>query len=359
MTVQVKGQEVTLSGTVGVDWFDGGFTHAEVVTALAGLDGDITVRLNSGGGIAADGAAIHAALATYDGSVHIIVEGIAASAASLIAMAGDRITVADGAVMMIHDPLNVTYGNSADHAKTIEELEAYATAYAKLYARRSGKSAAECRDIMKAETWYDGDEAVAAGFADDTGEQKAKPVAAYDYRAYANAPKRFAAQAKAKGWSMAKINDAASSAAHHKDTDMSEKERADALAAELATMKAEKAAAEAKAKADLDAATAATADAVKADRERRAAIMSLDEAKGREALAEVLFVDGADVEKAKAYLAAAPVATAVAAEGEQAAAYEAARLAGAVVSGGGAIASQDAKLVWARAVARANKNSKK
>lgn len=359
MTVQVKGQEVTLSGTVGVDWFDDGFTHAEVVTALAGLDGDITVRLNSGGGIAADGAAIHAALATYDGSVHIIVEGIAASAASLIAMAGDRITVADGAVMMIHDPLNVTYGNSADHAKTIEELEAYATAYAKLYARRSGKSAAECRDIMKAETWYDGDEAVAAGFADDTGEQKAKPVAAYDYRAYANAPKRFAAQAKAKGWSMAKINDAASSAAHHKDTDMSEKERADALAAELATMKAEKAAAEAKAKADLDAATAATADAVKADRERRAAIMSLDEAKGREALAEVLFVDGADVEKAKAYLAAAPVATAVAAEGEQAAAYEAARLAGAVVSGGGANASEGAKPAWAKAVARANKNSKK
>lgn len=355
MTVQVKGQEVTLSGTVGVDWFDDGFTHAEVVTALAGLDGDITVRLNSGGGIAADGAAIHAALATYDGSVHIIVEGIAASAASLIAMAGDRITVADGAVMMIHDPLNVTYGNSADHAKTIEELEAYATAYAKLYARRSGKTAAECRDIMKAETWYDGDEAVAAGFADDTGEQKAKPIAAYDYRAYANAPKRFAAQAKAKGWSMAKINDAASSAAHHKDTDMSEKERADALAAELATMKAEKAAAEAKL-AELTADRAkAVADALMADRERRSAIMSLDEAKGREALAEALFADGADAEKAKALLAVAPVATASA--DDAAAAYEANRLAGATLNGGKQ--GGDAQPVWAKAVARANKLSKK
>ncbi|MCD1264065.1 hypothetical protein B5M44_04160 [Shinella sumterensis] len=355
MTVQVKGQEVTLSGTVGVDWFDDGFTHAEVVTALAGLDGDITVRLNSGGGIAADGAAIHAALATYDGSVHIIVEGIAASAASLIAMAGDRITVADGAVMMIHDPLNVTYGNSADHAKTIEELEAYATAYAKLYARRSGKSAAECRDIMKAETWYDGDEAVAAGFADDTGEQKAKPVAAYDYRAYANAPKRFAAQAKAKGWSMAKINDAASSAANHKDSDMSEKERADALAAELATTKAEKAAAEAKL-AELDAEKAkAVADALKADRERRAAIMSLDEAKGREALAEALFADGADAEKVKALLAVAPVATASA--DDAVAAYEANRLAGATLNGGKQ--GGDAQPVWAKAVARANKLSKK
>lgn len=353
MTVQVKGQEVTLSGTVGVDWFDDGFTHAEVVTALAGLDGDITVRLNSGGGIAADGAAIHAALATYDGKVHVVVEGIAASAASLIAMAGDRITVADGAVMMIHDPLNVTYGNSADHAKTIEELEAYATAYAKVYARRSGKSAAECRDIMKAETWYDGDEAVAAGFADDTGEQKAKPIAAYDYRAYANAPKRFAAQAKAKGWSMAKINDAASSAANHKDTDMSEKERADALAAELATLKAEKAAAEAKAKADLDAAAASADAAVKADRERRTAIMNLPEAKGREALAEALFVDGADVDKAKMFLAAAPVAQAETPEN-----YEAARMAGAELNGGEE-KQTDTSASWAKVIARANKRFNK
>lgn len=354
MTVQVNGQEVTLSGTVGVDWFDDGFTHAEVVTALAGLDGDITVRLNSGGGIAADGAAIHAALATYDGSVHIVIEGIAASAASLIAMAGDRITMADGAVMMIHDPLNVTYGNSADHAKTIEELEAYATAYAKVYARRSGKPAAECRDIMKAETWYDGDEAVAAGFADDTGEQKAKPIAAYDYRAYANAPKRFAAQAKAKGWSMAKVNtEAAPSAANQKDSDMNDKERADALAAELATLKAEKATAEAKAKADLDAATAATADAVKADRERRAAIMKLDEAKGREALAEHLFAAGNTVEQAKATLAVAPAANAETPEN-----YEATRMAGAELNGGGD-KQTDTKASWSKVIARANKRFNK
>lgn len=354
MTVQVKGQEVTLSGTVGVDWFDDGFTHAEVVTALAGLDGDITVRLNSGGGIAADGAAIHAALATYDGNVHIVVEGIAASAASLIAMAGDRITMAEGAVMMIHDPLNITIGNSADHAKTIEELEAYATAYAKVYARRSGKSAAECRDIMKAETWYDGDEAVAAGFADDTGEQKAKPIAAYDYRAYANAPKRFAAQAKAKGWSMAKVNDAAPSAANQEDTEMTEKERADALAAELATLKAEKAAAEAKVKADLEAATAAADAAVKADRERRTAIMALDEAKGREALAEHLFAAGNTAEAAKAVLALAPAP--VAAETPEN--YEAARMAGAELGGGGD-KQTDTKAQWAKVIARANKRFNK
>ena len=356
MTVQVNGQEVTLSGTVGVDWFDDGFTHAEVVTALAGLDGDITVRLNSGGGIAADGAAIHAALATYDGSVHIVIEGIAASAASLIAMAGDRITMADGAVMMIHDPLNVTYGNSADHAKTIEELEAYATAYAKVYARRSGKPAAECRDIMKAETWYDGDEAVAAGFADDTGEQKAKPVAAYDYRAYANAPKRFAAQAKAKGWSMAKIAERTadvSAVTPTKTTETSSMKTIEEMQAELAKATAALATAEAKAKADLDAATAATADAVKADRDRRTAIMKLDEAKGREALAEHLFAAGNTVEQAKATLSVAPAANAETPEN-----YEAARMAGAELAGGGD-KQTDTKAQWAKVIARANKRFNK
>jgi ATP-dependent Clp protease protease subunit len=356
MTVQVKGQEVTLSGTVGAGWFDDSFTHAEVVTALAGLDGDITVRLNSGGGIAADGAAIHAALATYDGNVHIVVEGIAASAASLIAMAGDRITMADGAVMMIHDPLNVTYGNSADHAKTIEELEAYATAYAKVYARRSGKSAAECRDIMKAETWYDGDEAVAAGFADDTGEQKAKPIAAYDYRAYANAPKRFAAQAKAKGWSMAKVHEntaEVSAVPNTKTTETSSMKTIEEMQAELAKATAALAAAEAKAKADLEAATAAADAAVKADRERRTAIMALDEAKGREALAEHLFAAGNTVEQAKATLAVAPAANAETPEN-----YEAARMAGAELAGGGD-KQTDTKAQWAKVIARANKRFNK
>jgi len=361
MTVQVNGQELTLSGTVGVDWFDDGFTHAEVVTALAGLDGDITVHLNSGGGIAADGAAIHATLTTYPGDVHIIVEGIAASAASLIAMAGDTITMADGAVMMIHDPLNITIGNSADHAKTIEELEAYAKAYARVYAKRSGKTADECREIMKAETWFDGEEAVAAGFADNAGEEKAKPVAAYDYRAYAHAPKRFVAQAKAKDWSIARhlTNQAAASAANEREVNMTtEKERADALEAELATLKAEKAAAEAKL-AELDSEKAkAVADALTADRARRDAIMSLEEAKGREALAEALYADGADAEKAKALLAKAPVATAA----DAAAAYEAARLAGADLQGNGGNDRPDAaaeKASWAKAIARANKNFKK
>lgn len=361
MTVQVNGQEVTLAGTVGAFWFDEGFTHAEVVTALAGLEGDITVRLNSGGGIAAEGAAIHSALVSYDGEVSVIVEGIAASAASLIAMAGKHITMADGSVLMIHDPQNYTFGNSADHAKTIEELEAYATAYARVYAKRSGKTVDECRDIMKAETWLDGEAAVAAGFADAAGAAKGKPMAAYDYRAYAKAPKRLVAQAKAKNWSMpfpADHSPTPAASAATEESEMTEKERADALAAELATMKAEKATAE-KAAADARAAAEqAVADAVKADRERRTAVLALEGAKGREALAEKLLMTKMSVDEIKDMLEVAPKAEAKSDAVESPENYEAQRLAGAAVNGGVQGGKPAAKASWSKVVARFNKNNK-
>lgn len=352
MTVQVNGQEVTLAGTVGVDWFDDGFTHAEVVAALARMSGNITVRVNSGGGIASEGAAIYATLSTYDGDVAIIIEGIAASAASLLVMAGTTITMADGAVLMIHDPMNITIGNSADHAKTIDELEAYATAYAKVYAKRSGMTPEAAREIMRAETWYDGDAAVAAGFADASGSSKAKAIAAYDYRAYAHAPKRLVAQAKSKGWSMAnQIENPTAASATTKEASMpTEKELADARA-ELAAAKAELATATASVATATASATAVADAAVKADRDRRVAIMALPEAKGREALAEHLFASGSTVDAAKATLTVAPAA--VDAVVDPAVAYEAARLAGADLTGAGADASGKAtNYGWSKAIAK-------
>jgi len=359
MSVLVDGQTIMLSGVVGADWFDDGFTHADVVTALAGLDGDIKVILNSGGGIASEGAAIHSALKAHAGDVTVEIVGIAASAASLLAMAGDTVTMAPGSVLMIHDPMNITIGNSDDHSQTIKELEAYATAYAKVYAAKSGKTAAECRAIMKAETWMEADAAIAAGFADGETSVDKKATAkasAFDYRVYANAPKRLKTMASARNWSLEEqINPQhAASAENNKESEMTDKERADALAAELATLKAEKAAAEAKAKADLDAATAATASAadaaVKAALDRRTAIMSLEEAKGREALAEHLFSTGSTVEAAKAVLALAPSpAPATASAEATSATYEATRLAGAALKGS---VTPETNHGWARATAR-------
>lgn len=355
MSVLVDGQTIMLSGVVGADWFDDGFTHAEVVSALSGLDGDIKVILNSGGGIASEGAAIHAALKAHPGNVTVEVVGIAASAASLLAMAGDTVTMASGSVLMIHDPMNITIGNSDDHSRTIGELEAYATAYAKVYAAKSGKTAAECRAIMKAETWMEADAAIAAGFADGettAGKKATAKASAFDYRVYANAPKRLKTMASARNWSLNEQLNPTQTAASAVDDAKEVAMTLEQLQAELATLKAEKSAAEAKAKIDLEAATAAQATAadaaVKAALERRTAIMSLEETKGREALAEHLFSTGSTAEAAKAVLALAPAP--VAAETPEN--YEAARMVGAELGGG---KSDDKKVSWAGAVSRANK----
>jgi ATP-dependent protease ClpP protease subunit len=204
MAAILEDGKLRLSGYVGDYYYDDGFTSNDVVIALAQIDADseLDVFVNSPGGIATEGAAIHALLSARPGTTNIIVEGIAASAASLIAMAGATVTMSAGAVMMIHDPSGMTWGTSDDHAKTIEGLEALATAYARCYSAKSGKTADECREIMKAERWFTPDQAVEEGFADATTETKAKAVAAFDYRIFAHAPQKLKTLASKKNWSL-------------------------------------------------------------------------------------------------------------------------------------------------------------
>lgn len=299
MAAILEDGKLRLSGYIGDYFFEDGFTSSDVVMALAEIedDADLVVHLNSPGGIATEGAAIHALLSARPGKTDIVVEGIAASAASLVAMAGDTVTMSLGAVMMIHDPSGFTWGTVADHEKTVEGLEALATAYARVYSAKSGKSADDCRAIMRDERWFTPEQAVEEGFADEVAGTKAEPVAAFDYRLFEHAPKRLTALAAKKNWRLPDADQrAAMSAAKrpNKETTMTDKERADQLAAELAELKANQA----------TAATAA-ADAVKADRERRASIMALDETKGREPLAEQLYAADMTAEQAKPILAAA------------------------------------------------------
>lgn len=188
--------ELLLYGTVGSSWWDEEFFTAKTVRdALAGMSGPLTVRINSGGGIATEGQAIYTALRGYAGAVAIVVEGVAASAASLIAMAGDTITMSPGAIMMIHDPAQdwlSERGTPDAHRKAADALDVIANAYAGIYARQSGKSVADARAVMKAETYYDGPAALAAGFATavDDDADEAEP-AAFDYRIYQHAPERL------------------------------------------------------------------------------------------------------------------------------------------------------------------------
>lgn len=286
--------ELVLYGFVGDSYWEQGFTSLEVVSALAelGRDADITVRMNSGGGYVHEGLAIYNALAAHRGKVTVQVESIVASSASLIAMAGDSIVMKAGSLLMIHDPSGITYGTAEDHEKTRISLDKMGDTFASIYAERSGKDADAVREAMKGELWLTADEAVAEGYADEAESAKAKPASAFDYRLYAHAPKRLVAMARAKNWSLqAAAAASAAPTAQTKEKSMSAQPKADDQPADLDKIRNE-----------------AAERAVAADRARRSAIMALDEAKGREALAEHLYLTGATVDAAKAALAVAPSA---------------------------------------------------
>lgn len=183
------GGEICLYGDVGDTWGDG-FLVPDVALALAAHgDGDVTVRINSGGGIATDGQAMFSLFKSHPGKVTMIVDGVAASAASLIYMAGDVRQMRQGAMLMIHDPATITIGNAAAHATAGAFLDKLADNYAGVYARASGKTPEDARTIMKAETWLTADDSVKQGFATAVLDDAVAKMAAFDYRGvYMHAP---------------------------------------------------------------------------------------------------------------------------------------------------------------------------
>lgn len=188
--------EIVLYGTVGgMGWWDEDyFTAGTVREQLEGRTGPLTVRINSGGGIASEGQAIYTMLRDYaeeHGEVHVIVDAVAMSAASLIVMAGDRRTMRLGSYLLIHDPASPWSdgrGTEEDHLKMAEHLRVISSAYAEVYAIRAGLDRKEARRIMREETVLDSEAAVLMGFATETEAAEAVPAAKFDYRIYAHAP---------------------------------------------------------------------------------------------------------------------------------------------------------------------------
>ncbi len=125
-----------LYGSVGESfWGEDSFTAKDVQEQLAKIKGPVEVHLNSGGGSATDGQAIYAILKAHPYRVTVIIEGCAASAASLIAMAGAEIILTDGAWLLLHDPATPWTdgrGTPDDHSKTAQMLELIAVAYAEI-----------------------------------------------------------------------------------------------------------------------------------------------------------------------------------------------------------------------------------
>jgi len=162
-----KRLELDLYGTVGSIW-DDGINAAKVVALLRNAEDvtEIECRINSMGGNAFDGIAIMNALKDHPAEVTVKVDGLAASAASIIAMAGDTIEMGEGSFLMVHRASGFVYGQANDMLKTAEILEKADGEIIDVYARRSKKPVETVRGWVEAETWFTGQEAVDAGLAD-------------------------------------------------------------------------------------------------------------------------------------------------------------------------------------------------
>ncbi len=172
---------IDLFGGVG-EPFEG-FTEADVADQLKDYQGDgLTVRINSPGGFAFDGIAIYNLLKEHNPTIQVV--GLAASAASVIAMAGE-VELMQGAQLMIHDPWGGIVGNADNLRSYADEMDRMAEDIADIYANRPGVDRNEIRQAMRDETWYRGDEAIEAGLADHSSSGKANIAAADSNRVLA------------------------------------------------------------------------------------------------------------------------------------------------------------------------------
>ncbi len=151
----------------------------------------IDLRLNSPGGSVFDAVAIYNALQRHDGTITVWIDGIAASAASYVAMAGDEIVMPENAFLMIHDPSGLVMGTAADMREMADTMDKIAGGMVRGYAARSGRSAEDIAALMAAETWFDAEAALAAGLA----TRRIEPVriaASFDIARFRNAPPALA-----------------------------------------------------------------------------------------------------------------------------------------------------------------------
>jgi len=175
-------------------WFSEGLTAKDFTNQLAGVTGPLEIHINSGGGDVWDGISMKNAIENHKGPVTTVVDGIAASIASVIAQAGTERVMMPGSMLMIHEAFTVAAGDSAELAKTAATLDEVSANLAAIYARSAGGTAEQWRSAMKEESWYTAEQAVEAGLADRVGDGQAALPTGFDVAAFADLPGRIAAQ---------------------------------------------------------------------------------------------------------------------------------------------------------------------
>lgn len=176
-----------LNGTIaGESWFDDDVTPQLFKEELNAGNGGITVWINSPGGDCVAAAQIYNMLSNYAGKVTVKIDGIAASAASVIAMAGDTVLVSPVSMMMIHNPATIAWGDSAEMQKAVAMLDEVKESIINAYEIKTGLDRKKLSKLMDAETWMDANSAVEYGFADgimrrNTAEDMAVPAVSMMY----------------------------------------------------------------------------------------------------------------------------------------------------------------------------------
>ncbi len=182
-----------LNGTIAEEsWFDDDITPGMFKDELFAGSGPVIIWINSPGGDCIAASQIYAMLMDYKGDVTVKIDGIAASAASVIAMAGTKVLMAPTAMMMIHNPATIAYGDHTDMAKAIEMLEEVKESIINAYEIKTSLSRSKLSHLMDAETWMNAKKAIELGFADGMLEDEKNSAASdesfsFSSRAAANA----------------------------------------------------------------------------------------------------------------------------------------------------------------------------
>lgn len=163
-----------LDGTIAEEsWFDDDVTPELFREELFGASGDLTVWINSPGGDCVAAAQIYNMLMDYPGAVTVKIDGLVASAASVIAMAGTRVLMSPVSTMMIHNPATVAFGDTAEMKRAISMLSEVKESIINAYEIKTSLSRARLSNLMDAETWMDAHKACELGFADGILEREA------------------------------------------------------------------------------------------------------------------------------------------------------------------------------------------
>lgn len=160
--------EILIYTDIGDSFFGDSVSAQSVKDQLDQMQGDLTVRVNSPGGSVFDGFAIYNLLNQREGKTTVYIDGLAASAASVVAMAGDEIIMADNALMMIHDPWTMMLGSADEMRETADLLDKIKGSIVTTYQSKSSLDADTISDMMTKETWFNAAEAVEHGLATST-----------------------------------------------------------------------------------------------------------------------------------------------------------------------------------------------